>query len=49
MKRNWGKIRRFIPMYLMLLPGLYTYLSITICLWLELSLHSRNIITVWES
>ena len=22
MKRNWGKIRRFIPMYLMLLPGL---------------------------
>ena len=26
MKRNWGKIRRFIPMYLMLLPGLvYLY------------------------
>lgn len=22
MKRNWGKIRRFIPLYLMLLPGL---------------------------
>ena len=22
MKRNWGKISRFIPMYLMLLPGL---------------------------
>ena len=22
MKRNWVKIRRFIPLYLMLLPGL---------------------------
>ena len=49
MKRNWGKIRRFIPMYLMLLPGL-VYLFINNYMpMVELSLHSRNIITVWES
>ena len=26
MKRNWGKIRRFIPMYLMLLPAILYYI-----------------------
>ena len=45
MKRNWGKIRRFIPMYLMLLPGL-VYLFIVsakyCCVTHELRLHQND-------
>ena len=48
MKRNWGKIRRFIPLYLMLLPGL-VYLFINNYMPMAGIVHSRNIITAWES